>query len=434
MKVILVGNGAREHAIAAALSRSPQEPRIFAFMSTPNPGIVRLAEDWVEAPLTDIGALGRYAGRVKPDLVIFGPEAPLAAGAVDELEGKGFPCVGPRRALARIEADKSFMREFMSERIGRGYPKWWVFTDLASLEAHLREHPAAVIKPVGLTGGKGVRVLGRQLSRPEEALEYSRPFLESDGRILVEERLEGEEFSLMVFTDGKRCVPMPLVQDYKYAHEGDTGPMTGGMGSYSCADHLLPFVSRADFAAALGIVEEVVRELREATGIPYRGVLYGQFISTAEGPVVIEFNARFGDPEAMNVLALLVTDPLEVFASVAAGDLVEKVEFERKATVCKYLVPQGYPKVPEVGHPFTLPFEEFAAVRVEVYFASVREEDGKYLTTSSRSIALLARAASPAEAKELLDCFLEARCPPGLYYRHDIPRVDEERSSVHFPP
>lgn len=426
MKVLLVGHGAREHAIAVALRRSRQEPRIFAYMSIPNPGLRRIAEAWAEGDLNDVEALARFALAVRPDFVIFGPETPLAAGAVDALEEKGIPCVGPRRALARIETDKAFMREFMARHLRRGYPRWWAFTDLSSLEAHLHAYPDMVLKPVGLTGGKGVRVLGKQLAGLEEALEYARPFLEREGKILVEERLEGEEFSLMVFTDGRRVLPMPLVQDYKYAREGDTGPMTGGMGSYSCADHLLPFVSSEDFETALGIVEETIVKLGEITGVPYRGVLYGQFIQTENGPKVLEFNARLGDPEAINVLALLITDPLEVFASIAAGNLVKEVEFERQATVCKYLVPRGYPEAPEVGHSFTLPLEELAAAGIEVYFASVREKDGQYFTTAARSVALLARAASPTEAKVLLNSFLEAYCPPELYYRSDIPRVGKE--------
>ena len=423
MKVLLVGHGAREHAIAVALRRSAHEPQLFAYMATPNPGIVSLAEDWSVGSLTDVAALAGYARRIKPDFIVFGPETPLAVGAVDALEEKGFPCVGPRRILARIEADKAFMREFMTRYLGRGCPRWWIFSDLGSLKEHLRTHPASVIKPIGLTGGKGVRVLGRQLCDLEEALEYARPFIERDGRVLVEERLEGEEFSLMVFTDGKRCLPMPLVQDYKYAREGDTGPMTGGMGSYSCADHRLPFVCRADFEAALGIVEETVVKLGKATGAPYRGILYGQFIHTYGGPKVVEFNVRFGDPEAMNVLAVLLSDLVEVFASIAAGGLVGEIEFAHEATVCKYLVPWGYPEAPEAGQPFTLPLEELKEAGIEVYFASVREEDGRYLTTASRSVALLAKAPSPGEAKALLDAVLERNCPPGLYYRRDIPRL-----------
>ncbi|MGC8817507.1 MAG: phosphoribosylamine--glycine ligase [Candidatus Hadarchaeum sp.] len=422
MKVLLVGSGAREHAIAKALSRSPQEPRIFAYMSTPNPGIIRLAEGWIEGGLNDLPSLVRYAQRVRPNLVVFGPEEPLAAGAVDELEERGFSCIGPRRILARLEADKCFMREFMARYIGRGFPKWWVFENLGTLHAHLLSHPNSVLKPVGLTGGKGVRVLGRQLTNVMEAIEYARPYLEREGKILVEEKLTGEEFSLMVFTDGKKVVPMPLVQDYKYAREGDTGPMTGGMGSYSCADYLLPFVSQKDFETALGIVEETVKKLEEALGIPYRGVLYGQFIQTQSGPVVIEFNVRFGDPEAINVLSLLESDAVDVFASIAAGDLVEDVRFSHLATVCRYLVPRGYPDAPETGVLFSLPLEKLSLAGIEVYFGSVQEVNGQFSTTASRSVALLSRRATPQEAKHALDEALADYTVP-LYWRRDIPRL-----------
>ncbi|MBC7318298.1 phosphoribosylamine--glycine ligase [Candidatus Bipolaricaulota bacterium] len=423
MKILVVGNGAREHAIAAALSRSPQKPRIFAFMSTPNPGIIRLAEDWIAGELTDVEAIAQYSKKTNVDLVIFGPETPLAAGAVDGLEEKGFLCVGPRKALARLEADKAFMREFMAKHIGWGYPQWWTFTNPKSLKTHLLSHPDVVIKPVGLTGGKGVRILGKQISSLEEALEYARSYLEHEGRILVEERLHGEEFSLMVFTDGKKVHAMPLVQDYKFAYEGDQGPMTGGMGSYSCADHLLPFVSPNDYEIALEIVVKTVHELSKIFGIPYRGVLYGQFIQTDVGPRVIEFNVRFGDPEAINVLALLETDAVAVFLSIATGDLLEEIKFAHKATVCRYLVPQGYPDNPEAGIIFSLPLEQLATAGVEVYFGSVTEEaPGKYRTTSSRSIALLAQADTPLEAKSILDKALD-KIPHQLYWRRDIPRL-----------
>ncbi|MBC7099295.1 phosphoribosylamine--glycine ligase [Candidatus Bipolaricaulota bacterium] len=423
MKVLVVGHGAREHAIAAALYRSPSRPRLFAYMATPNPGIRALVEDWKKGDLDDVGSLLDYVARIRPELVVFGPETPLAAGAVDALEERGVPCVGPKKALAQIEVNKSFMRGFMARNLGRGFPRWWVLRDLPAVERLLRECPDVVLKPLGLTGGKGVRVMGKQLSDIDQALQYARGCLERDGAILIEERLEGEEFSLMAFTDGRKVLPMPLVQDYKYAYEGDRGPMTGGMGSYSCADHLLPFLREGDAEAAFEIVKETVVNLGKEAGTPYRGILYGQFMQTQDGPKIIEFNARFGDPEAMNVLSLLRTDPVEVFLSIAAGDLVDGVRFAEEATVCRYLVPEGYPERPRVGLRFSLPVEELSGLGVEVYFGSVSEAEGMYVTTGSRSVALLAKGESPKTARALLDGVLERYSPPGLYFRHDIPKL-----------
>lgn len=423
MKILLVGHGAREHAIAAALAKSPQNPEIFAYMSIPNPGITKIAVEWKDGELEDVERLKRYVYRVIPDLVIFGPEAPLAAGAVDELEAKGFPCIGPRKSLARLESDKAFMRQFMTEYIGKGYPKWFVFSDLSSLERFIKSNTNVVLKPVGLTGGKGVRVLEKHFLTLDDALQYAKAVLEQDGRILVEERLLGEEFSLMVFTDGQNCLPMPLVQDYKYAYEGDTGPMTGGMGSYSCANHLLPFVTKVDYENAFDLICETVKKLAKIFKISYRGILYGQFIQTSTGPKLIEFNVRFGDPEAINVLSILNSDIVEVFFSIAEGALVKNVQFLNQATVCKYLVPQGYPDAPKTGCRFTLPISTFIAKGVEIYFASVRQEGSEYITTNSRTIALLARAENPVVAKNILNELLEYYCPKELRYRRDIPRV-----------
>lgn len=423
MKILLVGHGAREHAIAVALSKSPQAPEIFAYMSVPNPGIVNLAVDWENGRLEDVERLKRYASRVQPDLVIFGPEVPLAAGAVDELEAKGFSCVGPRKLLAMLESDKAFMRQFLAKYIGKGSPKWFVFTDLPSVEKFIRNTPNVVMKPVGLTGGKGVRVVEKHFSTLEEALKYADFVLKKDGRILVEERLSGNEFSLMVFTDGRKCLAMPLVQDYKYAYEGDTGPMTGGMGAYSCADHLLPFITKTDYENAFDLVCQTVEELSTIFKIPYRGILYGQFIQTSVGPKLIEFNVRFGDPEAINVLSILNSDIVEVFSSIANGDLVENVEFLNQATVCKYLVPKGYPDAPKTGVRFSFPIPKLLATGVEVYFASVFQEGNQFVTTTARALALLARAETPILAKNILNGLLAEYCPDELYYRRDIPYV-----------
>jgi len=421
MKILIVGHGAREHAIAAALHRSHSQPRLFAYMSTPNPGIKALVEDWRKGALDDIRTLATYAMEVKPEFVVFGSERPLAAGAVDLLEEQGIPCIGPRRLLAQIEASKLFMRNFMARNIGRGSPRWRIFRDLGAVKRYLEEHPNVVLKPIGLTGGKGVRIIGKHLFNIDQVLQYAEECLRKDGEILLEERLEGEEFSLMVFTDGRKVLPMPIVQDYKYAYEGDNGPMTGGMGSYSCANHLLPFLTKEDVEAALEIVKETIISLGREIGIPYKGILYGQFIQTQDGPKVIEFNARFGDPEAMNVLSIMKSDLVDVFSFIITGDLVEPVEFADEATVCRYLVPEGYPEKPKIGQEFSLPVQELSALGIEIYFGSVSETDGKYVTTSSRSVALLAKGSTLGTAKALLDKAFSQYRSSGLYFRSDIP-------------
>ncbi len=425
MKLFIVGNGAREHIITEALKTSPSQPRLFAYMSTANPGIQALVEDWTQGAMDDIQAIKRYAEYIRPEMVVFGSEAPLAVGAVDALNEIGVSCVGPVKRLARIEADKAFMRDFMRRYIRRGFPRWEVFDDVKSVESYLHGNPNVVLKPIGLTGGKGVRVMGRQLAGINDAIEYAQEVITEQGRILVEEKLDGEEFSLMVFTDGKEIIPMPLVQDYKYAKEGNTGAMTGGMGSYSQADHRLPFISEDDFDSALSIVSDTIRQLGQTEGTPYRGILYGQFIQTENGPKIVEFNGRFGDPEAMNVLSIMDSDLVEIFRSIAEGTLVDKVEFKHKATVCKYLVPKGYPNTSEAEKPFQFPWQDLSKKGIKVYFASVREENGSLFTTRSRSLALLQTAPTAQQAKDTLNEILNHYCPPELVYRADVPLLEK---------
>jgi phosphoribosylamine--glycine ligase len=219
------------------------------------------------------------------------------------------------------------------------------------------------------------------------------------GDVVLEERLIGEEFTLQAFVDGNRLVPAPLVQDHKRAFEGDSGPNTGGMGSYSMPDHRLPFVSGEDYRKALRIMEDAVRALA-GEGHPYRGILYGQFMNTREGPRVVEFNARFGDPEAMNVLPLMATSLAEVVCSIIEGTLSEAgVRFEGKATVCKYVVPEGYPEAPRSGEPVTIG----DAGKARLFYANVEERDGTLSTLTSRTLAFVGVADTLEEAEEVAE-------------------------------
>jgi phosphoribosylamine---glycine ligase len=394
LKVLVVGGGGREHAIAAALARNT-DVRVYGVSARRNPGIARLAAGTAIRKETDTAGVVAYATTQGIDRAIIGPEAPLDAGVVDALEGAGIPTAGPRYAAARLETDKAFCRDLMQSHGIRGCPFYRVFRDPADAAAFIRDHDGDLaVKPAGLTGGKGVRIMGEQVDR-EGAIAYVRTL---PGPVVLEERLLGEEFTLQAFVDGTRLVYMPLVQDHKRAYEGDTGPNTGGMGSYSMADHSLPFVSAGDEAEARSIMADAIAAIRRQ-GTPFHGILYGQFMNTAEGPRVIEFNARFGDPEAMNVLPLLSSDFSDILCRITEGSLPSVVEWEPLATVCKYLVPEGYPDRPVPGQPLALRETGDALV----YCGNVEEKEGKLATLSSRTLAVVGRGPDLSTAETIAE-------------------------------
>ena len=382
MKVLVVGGGGREHAIACALSRS-EEVVLLSVMPKHNPGIASLSSDVLIEKETNIPAVVDFAVSRGADYAVIGPEAPLEAGIVDRLEKRGIPCIGPTLKAAMLETDKAFCRAMMHRHGIAGCPHYRTFYHADDAIRFIRNCDGDLaIKPIGLTGGKGVRIMGEHLDR-EGAVSYVRSL---EGRVVLEERLIGEEFTLQAFVDGKHIVPMPLVQDHKRAFEGDLGPNTGGMGAYSMPDHSLPFVTDSVRTQAFGIMKEVVKVMGES-GTPYRGVLYGQFMNTARGPMVIEFNARFGDPEAMNVLSLLESDLSSIITRMISGSLSEKdVKFARKSTVCKYIVPEGYPDAPRTGEPVVLGDNTPDTL---LYYANVEEREGTLYTQSSRTLAFV---------------------------------------------
>ncbi|HNX18041.1 MAG TPA: phosphoribosylamine--glycine ligase [Methanoregula sp.] len=411
MKILVVGGGGREHAIAVALSRN-SETEIYSVMAKQNPGIARIAKKICLVKETDIDRIVAFARETGVTHAFIGPEAPLEAGIVDRLSAAGVACVGPTKAAARIETDKAFCRDLMAHHHIDGNPAYRVFHNAADAIAFVKDHDGDLaIKPIGLTGGKGVRIMGEQVDRAG-AIEYIK---EINGDVVLEERLKGEEFTLQAFVDGFHIVPMPLVQDHKRAFDGDTGPNTGGMGSYSMPDHMLPFVSRKDRTAALSIMASVVAAMAK-DGYPYKGILYGQFMNTAQGPKVIEFNARFGDPEAMNVLTLLSSDLCDVVTGITEGTLsASKVTFEHAATVCKYLVPAGYPASPQSGKPLDLGKTGDAIL----YYANVEERDGKLFTLTSRTLAFVGKAGDLATAEKIAEHAASA-VQGSVHYRRDI--------------
>ncbi|RQD86738.1 phosphoribosylamine--glycine ligase, partial [Methanosalsum natronophilum] len=311
MNVLIVGSGGREHVIAETVAKSKKEPIIFAVMSKKNPGIAKLCKDYLLSNEVDTQKIVNYALINKIDIAFIGPEAPLAAGIVDELEDKGIKSIGPKKEVARIEFDKAWTRKFMQKYNIEGCPKFGVFNNETEAISFIDTLESVAIKPAGLTGGKGVKVTGDQLQTLDDTKAYVRHVLEKD-TVVIEEKLIGEEFTLQAFSDGHTLAFAPTVQDHKRAFEGDKGPNTGGMGSYNSSSILLPFLTDDDLYKAKNIMLDTIKYLKEETSELYKGVIYGQFILTKYGPKVIEFNARFGDPEAMNILPLLKTDFLDV--------------------------------------------------------------------------------------------------------------------------
>jgi phosphoribosylamine--glycine ligase len=297
-----------------------------------------------------------------------------------------------------------------------GNPRFKVFNSIEGVEEFLAELEGIVIKPDGLTGGKGVKVQGDHFETKEEALTYCKQVLETHPSVVVEEKLDGEEFSLQSFTDGVNIVDCPPVQDHKRAFVDDKGPNTGGMGSYS-AGKLLPFMKEEHLKEAHEITLKVAKALKEETGELYKGVMYGGFIITKNGVKLIEYNARMGDPEAMNVLSIMKSDFVELCRAIVNEKVDEyEIEFENMATVCKYAVPEGYPNAPVKDEKVSL---KEVPEDVETFYASVdKKEDGLYMT-GSRAVAFVGKGVDLEEAEvkaENAVCSVQGK----VFHREDI--------------
>jgi phosphoribosylamine--glycine ligase len=408
LEVLVVGNGAREHAIAKKLVEDGVE--LHAAMSRRNPGIAGLSE---RVKIMDINDPELYGGFADVDIAFIGPEAPLAVGITDKLNELGVPVVGPSRATARLEWSKAYTRTFLEENGIEGNPDFRICRTSDDVKGFLRDHPDLAVKPDVLTGGKGVKITGEHLHSASDVEGYAAERISEDGLVVLEEKLVGREFTLQAFSDGSRVEVMPLVRDFKRAYDGDRGPNTGSMGSYSCPDHDLPYLSDSSVRKGVSVMEDTVRKISETVG-PFKGILYGGFMETEREVYLIEYNVRLGDPEAMNVLSLLDRPLIDVGWEIIDGKL-SKTSFQRKATVCVYIVPEGYPVDPKKGEEVMITPPE----KSELYFASVHEEKGIIRTTGSRAIALLAKGNSVVEAREKVYEDIP-KIRGELFYRRDI--------------
>ncbi len=420
-KVLLVGQGAREHAIAKALKRSDLE--LYAFMKAKNPGIAKLSTKVKIAKLNDYGALEEFISDVHPDFAVIGPENPLAEGIVDFLQDKGVESIGPMKTNARVEASKSFTRELMKKYNIPGIIEFKVFQPDSKdqdIIDYINKLGKVVVKRDGLAGGKGVKLMGEHLKGIDEVVAFCKEIFQQGEPVVLEELLVGEEFSLQCFVSGEDIISTPIAQDHKRAYDGDQGPNTGGMGSYSAEDHLLPFIQAKIVEEAKDIIKKSAKAIKEETGQDYCGILYGGFMLSTKGLKLLEYNVRFGDPEAMNVLPLLKTPLIDIFSAMIKKELATlKVEFEQKATVCKYLVPEGYPVSPKKEEPIDVAVEKILNEGADLFYSSVSELEGKIITTSSRAIAIVGIADTIEQAEEIAEKATTYVKGP-LFHRKDV--------------
>lgn len=408
MNVLVIGSGGREHAIVEALSRSPKNPKIYC--APGNAGIAQLAE-CVAIKDTEVEKLVEFAKANNVELTVVGPEAALAAGVVDRFQQEGLLIFGPTKAAAEIEASKDFAKRLMV-KYDVPTAAYATFSDFDEAMAYVRQGSLpTVLKYDGLAAGKGV-VIATTMEEAEATLRDM--LLDTkfgEGRVVVEEFLTGEEFSLMCFVAGGKICAMPVAQDHKRAYDNDEGPNTGGMGAYT----ELPFVTAEDHAYAMENIMQRVADAMVSEGTPFSGVLYGGLMKTPNGIKVIEFNARFGDPETEVVLPRLKSDAIDVFSAVARGEQ-PVAEWSDEATLGIVLASKGYPGSYDKG--FAIRGTE--RVECKLYHMGTQLKDGELVTAGGRVMFVVASAPTLREAQlKAREEISKIECD-NLFYRTDI--------------
>jgi phosphoribosylamine---glycine ligase len=407
--------------------RIAEHSRLHAFVGHANPSILRHAArsggGHRIGDVCDPEAVAAYAREIEIELAMVSADEPLAAGVVDALLAQGTPAVGPTRAGAEIEWNKVFARELLGELAPESVPKLRVVGDPRELDAAMDLFGATpvVVKPAGLTGGKGVKVMGPHLADHAAARDYALELIGRDGApVLIEERIDGAEFTIQAISDGRTVVFPPSTYDYPYRFEGDEGPGTGGMGSLSLPTSTLPFMTPAHYAQACTIIERVIERLGRL-GRRFTGVMNSGFFATADGVKVIEFNARFGDPECMNIMSLFAGNWTEAMQRICDGTLAASdVPLRPEASLVLYLVSPDYALRPGPAYEFGLDPEAIEADGAHVFFSSaVQAGEGVYRTVgTSRAVALASTAPSLEQARSKLASWAERT--PVLQWRRDV--------------
>ena len=419
MKILVIGGGGREHALAWKLSQSPRTTKVYV---APGNGGTALSPRYENLPITDVVALREWAQTNKVALTVVGPEAPLAAGLVDEFRAHGLRIFGPTRAAAQLESSKAFSKDFM-KRHGIPTAAYDTFTDAAAAHAYVERLGAPiVIKADGLAAGKGV-VVATSLQEAHDAVDfmlvdnkYGVAHNEGGARVVIEEFLEGEEASFIVLCDGKNVVALATSQDHKRLKDGDQGPNTGGMGAYSPA----PVVTADVHARAMReVILPTVRGM-EKDGIPYTGFLYAGLMIDAQGhPKTLEFNCRMGDPETQPILMRLKSDLVEVLGAAVDGRLDQvDLQWDRRTALGVVMAAHGYPDSPRKGDAITgLPQDEDDAM---VFHAGTQLEGGVLRTSGGRVLCVTALADNVKQAQQRVYDMARGIYFDGAQYRRDI--------------
>ncbi len=446
MKVLIVGDGGREHALGLMVSRSETEPVIYVAAGHRNPGLLRLAEDsggrLYLTNVLDPASVVRVAENTSPDLVIIGPEEPQFHGVVDALREKGFTVFGATSELAKIEMSKAFARGLMWKYEIPGRLAYRAFASIEEALEYMEMAGDVVIKPARQAGGKGVKVIAdTQAYLTEDRAQVKKDYVKKlfreiaakyrdiDVKVLIEQRVEGVEYTVTVITDGSTVLPLPAVQDHPHAFEMDLGPETGGMGSIAGPGVVPPFLTRHEYEVSVDIIKKTIQALQEEVGEAYRGAISGQMMLTAVwGPTVIEFYSRFGDPEVANLIPIIDSDFLDILDRAATGKLAgAKLRIrEDLATVVKAVAPMGYPNNKSLGrgHPVEVRSEALNRNDCYLLYSAVElRDDGRLYTTGSRAFEVVCSGRTIEEASAKAEDVVGAvRCTDGwpLIHRADV--------------
>ncbi|MDT8069908.1 MAG: phosphoribosylamine--glycine ligase [Terriglobia bacterium] len=416
MKVLLLGSGGREHALAWKLKQSP---RVTEFYCAPGNGGICTDAQCVSLDLKSIDAILEVANRIRPDLTVVGPELPLTLGVVDEFQKREWPIFGPTAKAARLESSKSFAKEFM-QRHHIPTAHYTVCTSAAEIKNALNLFSApVVVKADGLAAGKGVVVAKNKDEAAQVATEMLSGTMlgEAGRRIIFEECLQGEELSFLVMSDGERVVPLVAAQDHKRVGDGDTGPNTGGMGAYSTPN----IVDEKMSEWLISHVAKPVVAGMAAEGTPYKGILYCGLMMTARGPQVLEFNCRFGDPETQPILMRLESDLVDAMEASIQGRASDgDFRWSNDSTVCVVLASGGYPGAYEAGKKIEGIRAADEMPGVKVFHAGTSARDGGYYTAGGRVLGVTARAADLRAAVDLAYKAVGQIRFEGMHYRRDI--------------